>query len=89
MADQQAVAQAARYDQSRAAAAAAVDLLTVFLKDRASKAGEPKALADTCALLSGLPAAELAGLLTAALWERAGLNGTSGRDPRAGRPRRP
>lgn len=76
MADQRTVTQIARYDQSMADVSAAVDLLTAFLRDRAGKVGGPKALADTCALLSGQPTAELAGLLTAVLWERTGVTGT-------------
>lgn len=67
MATEETAAQADRYSQSRAAATAVIgDLVGIFLV-RAAEAGERQALAEIRSMISGKNAAELAGLLTAAI----------------------
>lgn len=56
-----------QYDQSLAGASAEIDRLVGILQVRAAEVGEHQALADVCALVAERGAAELAGLLSAAL----------------------
>lgn len=59
--------QTARYNQSLAAAEAAIDELVRILRAKTAEVGEPQAVAYVCALFPGAGTPELAGLLTAAL----------------------
>jgi hypothetical protein len=64
MADERTAAQIAQYDQSLARASAEVDRLAGILRSKAAEVGEQ---------IAGSGPAEVAGLLTAALWQLAGL----------------
>ena len=66
MAEEQAAAQD-RYDRTLARADMEIDRLVGILRARAAETGELRAMADIGALASGMPPAELAGLLAAAL----------------------
>jgi hypothetical protein len=74
MAKEWTAAQTVRYGQSLAGASAEIDRLVGILQNRDAEVGEHQALADVCALVSDRGTAELAGLLTAALWQLSGLN---------------
>lgn len=71
MATEGTAAQADRYNQSLAGATAVIDELVGILQVRAADVGERQALAEVRGMVSGKNAAELAGLLTAALRELA------------------
>jgi hypothetical protein len=60
-----------QYDQSLASASAEIDRLVEILRTKAAEVGEQQAVADVCALVSERATADLAGLLTAALWQLA------------------
>jgi hypothetical protein len=73
MPDQRTASQIARYDQFLAGASDEVGRLTRDLQATAARAGEHEALTDLRAQVAGSEPAELAGLLTAAIWQLAGL----------------
>jgi hypothetical protein len=67
MATEGTAAQVRRYNQSLAGATAVIGELVGILQVRAADVGERQALAEVRGMVSGKNAAELAGLLTAAL----------------------
>jgi hypothetical protein len=71
MAPEGTAAQTDRYNQSLAAATAAIGELVGIVQVRAAVVGERQALAEVRGMVSGKNAAELAGLLTAALGQLA------------------
>lgn len=73
MAKQRPGAQIARYDQDLAAASADVDLLVGIAQSTAAEVDEQQALTEVAGLVAGREAADVAGLLTAAIWQLAGL----------------
>jgi len=60
-----------QYNQSLADASMELDRLTGVVRAQAAEVGEQQAVADVCALLSEKGTAELAGLLAAAIRDRA------------------
>ncbi len=75
MATEATAAQTDRYNQSLAGAAAEIGELVGILQVRAADVGERQAVAEVWGMVSGKNAAELAGLLTAALRELASRAG--------------